>query len=98
MIGKVLVTSLLLVSIWLVSPLIQFGTIDPMALVVGIVAIWFVWQETRRNNTSIVRVTECEGAGHQSYENNSQFFGQLRIKVQNQGISLWNITERAQIF
>jgi hypothetical protein len=63
-----------------------------LALVVGIVAIWFVWQETRRNNTAIVRVTECDGACHESvYENNRQFFQQLRIKVQNQGISLWNM-------
>jgi hypothetical protein len=92
MIGKVLAISLLVVSIWLVSPLIQFGAIDPMALVVGIVAIWFVWRETRRSNTAIVKVTECEGSCCRSvYENNCQFFQRLRVKVQNQGISLWNM-------
>jgi hypothetical protein len=92
MIGKALLISLLLISIWLVSPLIQFGAVDPMALVVGVVAIWFVWEETCRNNTPIVKVTKCEGSGQQSvYENNGKFFQQLRITVHNRGISLWNV-------
>jgi hypothetical protein len=92
MTGKLLLTSLLLVAVWLLSAIMQFGPTDPMALVVGVVAIWFVWQETRRNNTPIIKVKECEGTGQESlYENDRKLFHLLRILVQNRGVSLWNM-------
>lgn len=97
MFGKVLLVILLLILLLVLSPIIHFGAIDPMALIVGIVAIWFVWQETRRNNTPIVKVTKCQGSCRQSiYENNGQFYQQLLIRVHNRGISLWNLSVAVQ--
>jgi hypothetical protein len=87
-----LLVLLLFVSLWLISPIIHLGEVDPLALVVGVVAIWFVWQENRRNNTPIVRVRECEGSSVQeSSRNDGQIFQQFRILLQNCGVSLWNV-------
>ncbi len=84
-----LLVLLLSISVWFISPVIQFGQVDPLALVVGVVAIWFVWQETRRNNTPIVQVLECQGS--EVYEIGGRF-QQFRVLLHNRGISLWNVT------
>ena len=85
-----LLVLLLFISLWLISPIIHFGEVDPLALVVGVVAIWFVWQENRRNNTPIIRVRECEGSEH--YGNDGQISQRFRVLLHNRGISLWNMT------
>lgn len=94
---RTLTKFILLISLRLAAPVFQFGPADPLALVVGVVAIWFVWQETKRNNTPIVKIKECKGFSQQSvYENNGQLFHEVSVVLENRGVSLWNMSVAVQ--
>ena len=76
--------------------LIHFGDVDPLALIVAsfatfisLLAFWLTWQETRRSNTPIVKMRECDAS---SEIHHNQCFQKFRILLHNQGISLWNVT------
>lgn len=66
----------------------QLG-VDPVAFVVALVAIWFTWKESRRNNTVILKVRECKGSFVRHITSGE--FQLLELWIQNRGISLYNV-------
>src|SRR4051812_17099698 len=63
--------------------------IELAALAVALVAVWFTILESRRNNSVVVKVREC-GASYRAAirENQGKPFHELRIVLQNCGLSL----------
>ncbi len=77
---------------------VEFGAVDPLALVVAsfatvisLLAFWLTWQETRRNNTAIVKVTGCQGTEKRSIQDGWQPSQEFTIVLHNRGISLWDV-------
>ena len=67
---------------------VQFG-IDPVAFAVALMAIWFTWKESRRNNTVILKVRECKGSFVRHITRGD--FELFEVWIQNRGISLFNV-------
>lgn len=68
----------------------QYG-VDLMAFVVALVAIWFTWMESRRNNRVILKVLDCNGSSEQSIETQGRIVDKFEIWIQNRGISLHGV-------
>ena len=68
----------------------QYG-VDPLALAVALVAIWFTWMETRRNNRTILKVLDCKGSSEMSIETQGRIVDKFEIWIQNRGISLHGV-------
>jgi len=70
--------------------MMQYG-VDPIAFAVALVAIWFTWKETRRNNRPILKVLKCDGSSTMSVESQGKLIHNLEVWIQNRGISLYGV-------
>lgn len=62
-------------------------------LAVALVAIWFTVRESRRNNSPVLSIKECQSSFHceSMDENNRQPFDAFTIVIQNHGIALHDV-------
>ncbi len=76
----------------------SFG-INPFALFIALLALWYTIRESRRNNSTLLRVCKCKGASRKSIdENNCQFFHYLQIVIRNEGIALHDVSVELSFF
>jgi hypothetical protein len=68
----------------------QYG-IDPVAFAVALVAIWFTWKESRRNNIPILKGIECKGSSETSIESKGKIVDKFEIWIRNCGMSLYGV-------
>jgi hypothetical protein len=62
---------------------------DPIAFMAALFAIWFAYHESRRNNSVLVKIIECNhGKLLRRDENHGRRFKHFTIILRNQGISL----------
>jgi hypothetical protein len=67
--------------------------LDLCAFIIALLALWYTIRESRRNNSVILRILECESAGCLSLnENDRQPFSYLRLVVRNEGVTLHDIS------
>ena len=68
----------------------QFS-LDPFALFVAVLALWFTIRESRRSNSIILKVEDCSRSYSQNIdENRQQPFGEFRILIRNRGVPLFD--------
>jgi hypothetical protein len=66
--------------------------LDPFALLVAVLALWYGIRESRRNNCVILKVKDCSYGGHQSVDENSgRPFAIFRLLLRNAGIPLYDV-------
>jgi len=68
--------------------------VNLLALTVGVVAVWYTIQESRRNNSVILRAKECAFTSTYNEQDERQSFHRLRIVFQNRGIALHDVKVR----
>lgn len=77
---------------WLFSIIFSYEAVPVYSLLVAVIAVWFTIRESRRNNNVIVQILKFTYNYSQSLnENNTEPFSQLRIVIQNKGITLHNL-------
>jgi hypothetical protein len=62
---------------------------DPIAFLTSLFAVWFAYNESSRNNRTLVKIIRCRHFGSSSlYEHNGQLCEIFELIIRNQGITL----------